>query len=79
MSTKACTEETRTQGLYYFYPCSIFSELVGPPVASAAADISHFTIASLPHQLCLVIVDLSAAFDYAKGSYSPIPGDHWLK
>ncbi|CVK99414.1 uncharacterized protein FMAN_02256 [Fusarium mangiferae] len=40
MVAKACTEETRTRGLYYFYSCFIFSELVGPPVASVAADIS---------------------------------------
>jgi hypothetical protein len=37
----------RTQGLYYFYSCFIFSELVGRPIASIAADISpwlHFLI-----------------------------------
>ncbi|KAI7770805.1 hypothetical protein LZL87_004592 [Fusarium oxysporum] len=35
----SCTEETRTRGLYYFYTCFIFGKLVGPPVASVAADI----------------------------------------
>lgn len=34
------TSIPRTRGLYYFYSGFIFSELVGPPVASVAADIS---------------------------------------
>ncbi|KAK7213376.1 hypothetical protein V2G26_020554 [Clonostachys chloroleuca] len=36
----ACNEETRTRGLYHFYSCFIFAELIGPPIVSAAADIS---------------------------------------
>ncbi|KAI1740716.1 major facilitator superfamily domain-containing protein [Xylaria scruposa] len=40
MISKACNEETRTRGLYHFYSCFIFSELIGPQIASVAADVS---------------------------------------
>ncbi|KIW29217.1 uncharacterized protein PV07_05044 [Cladophialophora immunda] len=40
MVAKVCNEETRTRGLYHFYSCFIFSELIGPPIASFTADVS---------------------------------------
>ncbi|KAH6621598.1 hypothetical protein B0J18DRAFT_458077 [Chaetomium sp. MPI-SDFR-AT-0129] len=39
MVAKARTQENRTRGLYQFYSCFLFSELISPVISSVTADI----------------------------------------
>ncbi|KAK4452014.1 hypothetical protein QBC34DRAFT_456941 [Podospora aff. communis PSN243] len=52
MIAKACTEENRTQGLYQFYSCFIFSELVAPAISSVTSYISS----SLPFVISYILL-----------------------
>ncbi|CVK88381.1 uncharacterized protein FPRN_02246 [Fusarium proliferatum] len=87
MVAKACTEETRTRRLYYFYSCFIFSELVGPPVASIASDIppwlpfsiSYFLLFLTFPLLSVMPKDYIAPFSAAIDSTEDPPGHRILR
>ncbi|KAK2603984.1 hypothetical protein QQS21_003820 [Conoideocrella luteorostrata] len=60
MIAKACNEETRTRGLYHFYSCFIFSELIGPLIASITADVSPWLPFIISYILLLLTFPLLA-------------------
>lgn len=81
------TSIPRTRRLYYFYSCFIFSELVGPPVASIASDIppwlpfsiSYFLLFLTFPLLSVMPKDYIAPFSAAIDSTEDPPGHRILR
>ncbi|KAI1391824.1 uncharacterized protein F4822DRAFT_106113 [Hypoxylon trugodes] len=73
MIAKACNEETRTRGLYHFYSCFIFSELIGPPIASVTADISLWLPFIINYSLLLLAFPILAIMPESRSTSEPTP------
>ncbi|CAG9942013.1 unnamed protein product [Clonostachys rosea f. rosea IK726] len=69
MVAKACNEETRTRGLYHFYSCFILAELIGPPIASVAADVSPW----LPFIISYILLFLTFPVLVIMSKYDTAP------
>lgn len=79
MIAKACKEEeTRTRGLYYFYSCFIFSELIGPAIASATAEFSPWLPFLVSYILLLLTFPLLAVMPkvHAASTSTPTNSGH---